>query len=81
MARTKPLEQDGPLDFARGILDQVIAKHDPETSKEAGKNPSAVALGLRGGAKGGHARARKLSTKRKKEIAKKAARARWSGRG
>ena len=39
MARTKPLEEDEPLTFARGVLDQIIAKHDPETSCEQGKNP------------------------------------------
>jgi hypothetical protein len=26
MARTKPLERDEPLNFARGVLDQIIAK-------------------------------------------------------
>jgi hypothetical protein len=41
------------------------------------KNPHAVALGRLGGAKGGKARAEKLTTERKKEIAKKAAKARW----
>lgn len=43
-----------------------------------GKNPAAVALGRLGGLIGGHARAKKLSAKRKKEIAKKAAKARWT---
>jgi hypothetical protein len=43
-----------------------------------GKNPYAAALGRMGGAKGGKARARALSPKRRSEIAKKAARARWS---
>jgi hypothetical protein len=41
------------------------------------KNAAAVALGRLGGVKGGKARAAKLSPKRRKEIAKKAARARW----
>lgn len=44
------------------------------------KNPAAVALGGLGGKKGGVARAAKLSPERRKEIAKKAARARW-GKG
>ncbi len=44
------------------------------------KNPAAVALGRLGGLKGGKARAEKLSEKRRKEIAKKAAMARWSTR-
>jgi len=41
------------------------------------KNPAAVELGKLGGLKGGAARARKLSAKRRAEIARKAARARW----
>ena len=42
------------------------------------KNPHAVALGKLGGAKGGRARAEKLSPERRSEIARKAALARWS---
>ena len=41
------------------------------------KNPAAVALGRLGGLKGGKARAEKLSSERRKEIAKKAAKKRW----
>ena len=41
------------------------------------KNPAAVALGRLGGLKGGKARAKTLSAKKRKEIAKKAANARW----
>jgi hypothetical protein len=41
------------------------------------KNPAAVALGKLGGKKGGPARAKKLSPQQRKEIAEKAARARW----
>jgi hypothetical protein len=44
------------------------------------KNPAAVALGRLGGLKGGKARAEKLSAKKRTEIAKKAAQARWSAR-
>lgn len=40
----------------------------------------AVALGRQGGLKGGKARAKKLSSKKRKEIAKKAAEARWGTR-
>jgi hypothetical protein len=43
----------------------------------AEKNPAAVALGRLGGLKGGKARAEKLSAKKRSEIAKKAATARW----
>jgi hypothetical protein len=41
------------------------------------KNPAAVALGRLGGKKGGRARANKLTPARRKEIAQRAARARW----
>lgn len=43
-----------------------------------GKNPAAVVLGRRGGLKGGKARAEKLSARRRSEIARKAAKKRWS---
>jgi hypothetical protein len=46
---------------------------DPKTEK----NPHAAALGALGGAKGGKARAAKLSAKQRKEIARKAAKSRW----
>jgi hypothetical protein len=42
------------------------------------KNPAAVALGRRGGLKGGKARAEKLTAEQRQEIARTAARARWS---
>lgn len=42
------------------------------------KNPAAVALGRLGGKKGGKARAEKLSQKRRSDIAKAAAKARWT---
>lgn len=41
-------------------------------------NPHAVALGRLGGLKGGPARAERLSPRRRREIARIAARARWS---
>ena len=44
------------------------------------KNPHAVALGRLGGVKGGKARAAKLSGRRRAQIAKKAARARWKAK-
>jgi hypothetical protein len=42
------------------------------------KNPAAVALGKLGAAKGGKARAEKLTESRRKEIAQQAAKARWA---
>jgi hypothetical protein len=45
-----------------------------------GKNPAAVALGRRGGKKGGPARATALSQERRTEIARIAAQTRWKRR-
>ncbi len=45
------------------------------------KDPHAVALGRRGAKKGGMARAAKLTPERRREIARKAAEARWGKRG
>ena len=41
------------------------------------KNPHAVALGRRGGLKGGKARTANLTDTQRRELARKAARARW----
>ncbi len=49
-----------------------------ETKPPREKNPAAVALGRLGGLKGGAARANSLSPRRRREIAKKAAEARWA---
>jgi hypothetical protein len=49
----------------------------PPIPPEPHKNPHAAALGRLGGLKGGRARALRLSPARRREIARKAARARW----
>jgi hypothetical protein len=49
-----------------------------ESIQIEGKNPNAVALGRLGGLKGGKARFAKLTPEERKEIAQKAAKARWS---
>lgn len=53
---------------------------DTTQKTEREKNPAAVALGRLGGLKGGKARAEKLSKKKREEIAKLAADARWKKR-
>ena len=45
----------------------------------AAVNPHAAALGRLGGLKGGPARAARLTPKRRRDIARAAARARWTG--
>ena len=55
----------------------VDATGEAEDAPADGKNPAAVALGRKGGLKGGKARAKSLSADKRSEIAKKAAAARW----
>ncbi len=47
---------------------------------DQGKDPAAVALGRKGGLKGGKARARKLTAAQRKKAAKKAALHRWAAK-
>lgn len=56
---------------------QLAAMIAAITTAEPGKNPMAVALGRRGGLKGGRARADSLSAAKRTAIARKAAAARW----
>ena len=63
--------------LAKLITDIATGELEPPKTDE-GKDPAAVALGRKGGLKGGKARAEKLSAKRRAEIARKAAKARWS---
>jgi len=74
-----------PRDFnqaAKLVVD--IASGEVEdrepTPEEQGKDPAAVSLGRRGGLKGGKARAKKLTSGKRAEIAKKAASMRWAAR-
>jgi hypothetical protein len=60
------------VDIATGEV-QEIKKETTDELKSA-----AALLGRKGGLKGGKARAKALSAKKRKEIAKKAAAARWS---
>jgi hypothetical protein len=81
---TMPTRSSKDHDFitvARSVVEQAIGEHldgTPLENPDAGKNPHAVALGKLGGEKGGRARAKNLSAKRRKQIAKMAASARWS---
>ncbi len=62
--------------LAKSIVDRATMDLLASTAK-SGKNPAAVLLGHLGGLKGGKARAKKLSADERKEIAQKAATARW----
>jgi hypothetical protein len=63
--------------MAANLID-AISGDLPEEQPDKDKNPAAVALGKPGGLKGGKARAAKLSPKRRKQIARQAAKSRWN---
>ncbi len=62
--------------LAKFIVDQATDEEKP-VEEQPQKNQAAVELGRLGGKKGGKARAEKLTPEQRKEIAKKAAQARW----
>jgi hypothetical protein len=63
--------------LAKSIVDEAVeGKQEPLDNK----NPHAVELGRLGGLVGGKARAKILSAKKRSEIAKKAAKARWDNK-
>lgn len=64
-----------PNQLAKKIIG--IATGEEPDADEPKKDPAAVALGRRGGLKGGKARAESLTPEKRSEIAKKAAAKRW----
>ncbi len=58
---------------------QIAIGEDVEPEKpDDGKDPAAVALGRKGGLKGGKARWKGVSKKKRTELARKAAKKRWT---
>jgi len=62
-------------ELAKYVLD--VTTGSAEKIEPPAKNPHAQALSALGASKGGHARAKNLSAKKRTTIAKKAAKARW----
>lgn len=73
---TKPKRPRDPNQLAKLIADIATGEVD-DVKTDDGKNPAAVALGRKGGLKGGKARAQSLTPEQRSAIARKAARARW----
>ncbi len=74
---TMPKRSRKPIDpnlLAAAVVEQATEE------KVSAKNPAAVELGRLGGIKGGKARAAKLTKKRRSEIARLAAAARWKSK-
>lgn len=75
---TKPKRPRDTNQLAKLIVDIATGEEpDPTPDPAGGKDPAAVALGRKGGLKGGKARANKLTAEQRSEIAKRAALTRW----
>lgn len=72
MAKQPPKETNA---LAKYVLD--VTTGETEKIEPPKKNPHAQALSKLGASKGGKARAKNLSAKKRKAIAKKAAKTRW----
>ena len=59
------------------IVQEATGQSPKTPDPDAGKDPAAVALGRKGGLKGGKARAASMTKKQRTAAAKKAAAARW----
>jgi hypothetical protein len=65
-----------PNQLGKLIVDLATGEAlDPDPDE--GKDPAAVALGRKGGLKGGKARAEKMTAEKRSESARRAAQARW----
>lgn len=62
---------------AKAIVDLASGEVEPDEPDE-GKDPAAVALGRKGAAKGGRARAAKMTPAERSAAARRAVKARWS---
>ncbi len=82
-SRKKPAKDFNQL--ARSVVDRATGASTPKKKRpakkaEKAKDPNAVALGRKGGLKGGPARAAKLTKAQLSESARKAAQARWKNK-
>lgn len=76
-----PKRSSNPADLNR-LASAIVQASTTDDAQDADdeKNPAAVELGRKGGLKGGKARAEKLTSDQRSEIARNAALARWSRR-
>jgi hypothetical protein len=75
-SRKRPTD---PNELAKQLVDEATGDA-PKFDPDEGKDPAAVALGRKGGLKGGKARAEKMTPEQRAESARKAAQARWRNR-
>jgi len=76
MPRKRPRDFSQAAKLVIDVATGQVEDREP-TPEEQGKNAAAVALGRRGGLKGGKARAERMSPEARRAAAKKAAESRW----
>jgi len=76
-ASKKPKRPRDTNQLAWQIVQEATGQAPAEPEEPDTRNPAAVALSKLGASKGGKARAAKLSDRRRREIARRAAAARW----
>ncbi len=62
------------------IVQESVGEAEPEIPEDTGKDPAAIALGRKGGLKGGKARAAKMTQEERSGAARKAAQVRWKNK-
>jgi hypothetical protein len=75
-SRKRPTD---PNELAKQLVGEATGE-TPKFDPDEGKDPAAVALGRKGGLKGGRARADSMTPEQRSEAARKAALARWKSR-
>jgi hypothetical protein len=75
-SRKRPTD---PNELAKQLVDEATGEA-PRFDPDNGKDPAAIALGRKGGLKGGKARAASMTPEQRSEAARKAAAARWRNR-
>jgi hypothetical protein len=60
------------------LIADIATGETEDDAADTGKDPAAVALGRKGGLKGGKARAASMTPEERREAAQRAAKARWS---
>jgi hypothetical protein len=73
----KPKVREDLNQLAARIVAESVGEAERTPDPDEGKSAAAIARGRKGGAKGGAARAAKLTAEERAAIAKKAAEARW----
>lgn len=74
---TKPKRPRDTNQLAKFIVGLATGEESEPQAPPSTKDPAAVAMGRKGGLKGGKARAQSLTPTKRAEIAKKAAISRW----